>query len=150
MELKIKVVTLIALIGALIAFIGVFMDWVSILGFTGGSGWEMITEDMDGANAKIFAIISFVLIIVALLLAILDIVDVKLADVKIMQIVTIVVGLLIAVMVFLAVNDIMSLMKDMGAPDDALSYGIGFFLSLIGGVVVALAGILGITGVVKE
>ena len=141
MEMKIKMLTLIALIGALVALIGVFLPWMSdsFMGITiSMSGWDMITMDGASGTEHTCMIIAFVMIIVALLLAILDIVDVKLADAKIMQIITLIVGVLIVVLIIIAVKD----------GFDQLTYG--GYMSIIGGALVAVAGVLGITGVVKE
>ena len=142
MEIKIKTLTLIALIGALVALIGVFLPWISdsIMGIIpiSMSGWDMITMDGASGTEHTCMIIAFVMIIVALLLAILDIVDVKLADAKIMQIITLIVGVLIVVLIIIAVKD----------GFDQLTYG--GYMSIIGGALVAVAGVLGIAGVVKE
>jgi len=141
MEMKIKTLTLIALIGALVALVGIFLPWMSesFMGITiSMSGWDMITLDGASGTEYMCMILGFVMIIVALLLAILDIVDVKLADAKIMQILTLIVGALIVVFILIAVKD----------GFDVLTYGA--YMSIVGGVLVVLAGILGIAGVVKE
>ena len=141
MEMKIRVVTLIALIGALIALIGVFLPWISetFMGITiSMNGWDLMTLDGASGTEQTCMMIGFVMIIVALVLIILDIVDVKLADAKIMQIVTIIVGLLILVLYFVAVKD----------GFDVLAYG--GYLTLVGGAIIAVAGILGVTGIIEE
>ena len=152
MEIKIKIASLLALVGAFIALIALFMPWMTFKGpggSFGATGWDLIT-DSAGAAATTFALIALVLAIIVLLLAIISILNVKIADKKTIGILMCVLGLVIVIMTYLAVWDQEMALENLGYTSVTLSYGAGMFISMIGGVLVMVAGILDATGIIKE
>jgi len=150
--MKINVASILALIGALIALIAVFMPWMAVgAGYfkVSVTGWGFITDNA-GAAATAFATIVLVVTIIALLFAILSALDVKLADKKVVGIIMVLLGIVIAAMTYLAVFDQYAAVNNLIHDTSMLSYGIGMFMGIIGGVLVMVAGILGVTGIAGD
>ena len=147
MESKVKVITLVAFIGALIALVGVFMPWMTSGPFS-ISGWEFITDDGEAA-ASVFALIALISTIIALAVSALDLLNVKITEPVLIYMLLMVQGIVIAVMVFMAVYDQFLAIENLGYSTENISYGFGAFVSIIGGVLVAVAGAISVIGAIK-
>ena len=148
MELKVKVVILIAFIGALVALAGVFMPWMTS-GPLSISGWEFITDDGEAA-ASVFALIALISVILALVFTVLDLLNVKITEPVLIYMFLMVQGIVIAVMVFMSVYDQFLAIENLGYSTENISYGFGAIVSIIGGVLVAVAGVISIIGAIKK
>ena len=148
MELKVKVVILIAFIGALVALAGVFMPWMTSGPFS-ISGWEFITDDGEAA-ASVFALIALISVILALVFTVLDLLNMKITEPVLIYMFLMVQGIVIAVMVFMAVYDQFLAIENLGYSTENISYGFGAIVSIIGGVLVAVAGVISIIGAIKK
>lgn len=141
MEKK-QIMFLLVLVGALIAIIAAFMQWIVIdLGFFGKaniSGWEIITGDKkaDGVDSGYFVTISFVLAILVLVGALLNVVGMLPEQIgKYSSVLLLLFGIIIAVMAIAFFSSEIS-------GKDLIGAGTGLWMSLVGGILIALPSIL--------
>ena len=146
MERK-QIMSLLVIVGALIAVVGIFLSWfewsvtVPLIGTetTKYTGWELITDGDLDFDGKIYVTIAFVLALIVLIGALINLVGV-LPDqiVRYSSLLLLILGLLTAVMaiVFFATE----INKDVLV--GSYGAGIGLWLAVVGGILIAIPSIL--------
>lgn len=147
MKFKLSYVGLIGVIFAVIALAAIFFDWVAAdVGNISWTGWELFSDADDSYDGymRYYPVLTLVAAVVALLVYALEFVGL---GSNITRIVGIVFGVLVIVFAFLAYNEFTDLL---GPASDMVSMGAGLYLTFVGGIGVAVAGILGFLGILPE
>jgi len=140
MGFKMSYVGIIVLLGALLALVGVFLDWyfVDITNMR-VSGWDIF----DLGDIYDLYYLPLIVLILAALALILGLLEFAGKSSPITRILLIVFGLLIAVLSFVVYNDIVG-------DSNLAEMGIGLYMEIIAGIMLILAPVLAMAGVLKE
>ena len=122
---------IISLIGGVLAVIGVFMEWVDGLGFTGWDYFDILSK-FDGAPTSVYVPLFIVILgAIAAIIALLDI-----AGAGGGRLLPFIIGILVIVLPFWMFMDIYPSMTIADILDTL--NGIGFYLLLAGGVIMII------------
>ena len=145
---KSNVLGIVALIGAILMVVGVFLAWVNvevaILGSTNYSGWQVYTDDtFKDADYNYAPLVTLIAGIVAIITAIVPIV-LKTANIgRILGAVSLILGIVSLILIFMF-NGTMDSITLYGYTLASTSAGMGLWIALVGSVLLVLGGILDI------
>ncbi|MBR7152810.1 MAG: hypothetical protein IKD00_03575 [Candidatus Methanomethylophilaceae archaeon] len=141
-DVKSNLFGILAIVGGLLMIVGVFMDWVVFdLGFLGTetvSGMEVLDE-LESDEVSMYApMIALVIGVVSLLVGGVSLLG-KADDMKrIMSIATIILAIVVVIFAFMFNGELSG--DDFGI----VEAGTGLWIALVGGIVSAVGGVLGI------
>lgn len=141
-DVKSNLFGILAIVGGLLMIVGVFMDWVVFdLGFLGTetvSGMEVLDE-LESDEVSMYApMIALVIGVVSLLVGGVSLLG-KADDMKrIMSIATIILAIIVVIFAFMFNGELSD--DDFGI----VEAGAGLWIALVGGIVSAVGGVLGI------
>ena len=141
-DVKSNLFGILAIVGGLLMIVGVFMDWVVFdLGFLGTetvSGMEVLDE-LESDEVSMYApMIALVIGVVSLLVGGVSLLG-KADDMKrIMSIATIILAIVVVIFAFMFNGELSD--DDFGI----VEAGAGLWIALVGGIVSAVGGVLGI------
>jgi len=152
--LKIKISALVAFFGSIVVIIGMFMPWISMRltvyydTVDIATGWEILTGDGSGAT---YALLAFIMTLAVFAIAIINLIKAKFIVSASLNIVTMAFGVLIFILIFLSTTEIIGPIP----PPEPFSFtphligGVGILVSVIGGSIIAIAGIAGTISAVR-
>lgn len=141
-DVKSNLFGILAIVGGLLMIVGVFMDWVVFdLGFLGTetvSGMEVLDELGSDEVSMYAPMIALVIGVVSLLMGGVSLLG-KADDMKrIMSIATIILAIIVVIFAFMFNGELSG--DDFGI----VEAGAGLWIALVGGIVSAVGGVLGI------
>ena len=144
-----NVLGIVALIGALLMIVGVFVAWVNIevviLGSQNYTGWQVYTDDtFADAQYNYAPLVALIAGIVAFFTAVLPIVLKNATANRILGIVSLILGVVALILMVLFNGTMDSL--DLALVSFTASTGVGLWISLAGSVLLILGAILDIAG----
>jgi len=139
MEFKMSIYGILLLIAGIVALVAVFLSWTTGISFT---GWDIFgMRSYPGAPWEVYVpLIVLILAIVAILFALCELLDIGLLDKMVKNIIVLVVGVLMVVLLLLFPDDLSKIGNA----------GIGYFLSLIAGILLILVPLLSMLKVLPE
>lgn len=145
-----NVLGIVALIGALLMIVGVFVAWVNIevviLGSQNYTGWQVYTDDtFADAQYNYAPLVALIAGIVAFFTAVLPIVLKNATANRILGIVSLILGV-VALILMVLFNGTMDSLVVLGYKVASTSAGTGLWISLAGSVLLILGAILDIAG----
>jgi len=145
-----NILGILALIGAILMIVGVFISWVSldiiILGSEDYSGWQVYSDEMfSDAEYNYAPLVTLVAGIVAFFTAVLPIVLKKPAVNRALGVVSLILGIVALVLMVLFYGQMDSISFGSLASLSA-NAGMGLWISLVGAVLLVLGAIVDIAG----
>ncbi len=145
-----NILGILALIGAILMIVGVFVSWVSldiiILGSEDYSGWQVYSDEMfSDAEYNYAPLITLVAGIVAFFTAVLPIVLKKPAVNRALGVVSLILGIVALVLMVLFYGQMDSI-EIGGYTLASASAGTGLWISLVGAILLVLGAIVDIAG----
>ena len=145
-----NILGILALIGAILMIVGVFISWVSldiiILGSEDYSGWQVYSDEMfSDAEYNYAPLITLVAGIVAFFTAVLPIVLKKPAVNRALGVVSLILGIVALVLMVLFYGQMDSI-EIGGYTLASASAGTGLWISLVGAILLVLGAIVDIAG----
>ncbi|MDO5853783.1 MAG: hypothetical protein Q4Q62_07050 [Thermoplasmata archaeon] len=146
---KANLLGIIGLVGAVLMIVGVFLAWMEasfdiVIYSTSQSytGWQIYTEGMEGSY-NYASLVALIAGIVALITTIIPIVLKNATANRALGIVTLILAVVAIVLMVLFYGDMDALVVE-GHTVASTTAGIGFWLSMVGGIVLAVGGIVDI------
>ncbi len=145
-----NVLGIVALIGALLLIIGVFVAWVNVevvlLGSSKYTGWQVYTDDaFADAQYNYAPLVTLIAGVVAFFTAILPIVLKNATANRILGIISLILGV-VALILMVLFNGTMDNLVILGYKVASTTAGTGLWISLAGSVLLILGAILDIAG----
>ena len=145
-----NILGILALIGAILMIVGVFISWVSldiiILGSEDYSGWQVYSDEMfSDAEYNYAPLVTLVAGIVAFFTAVLPIVLKKPAVNRALGVVSLILGIVALVLMVLFYGQMDSI-EIGGYTLASASAGTGLWISLVGAILLVLGAIVDIAG----
>ena len=145
-----NILGIVALIGALLMIVGVFVTWanveVIILGQEGYTGWQVYSDEMfEDAEYNYAPLVALITGIVAFFTAVLPIVLKKPSVNRILGIVSLILGVVALVLMVLFYGQMDSI-EIAGYKIASITAGTGLWISLAGSVLLILGAIIDIAG----
>ena len=153
MEMKISIFGILVIVGAVIALISVFLNWIDVsvpgLYSDSGTGWDIFREE----NGTFFMKMPLVVIVLAVIAIVLGILEFLGKGQQISNIVILVIGVLVIVLSYLAYNAFVDLGEETLGVWWLLvkvKMGYGLFMTFASGIIMIIASILKMAKVLPD
>jgi|GEM_PF-1745186 len=156
MQQQVSVIGLILLVGAILALLGVFLDWVTFSGSgvsVSATGWDLTSGKLMGVDfmRNLVPLVVIILAVIVIVFAIMDF----LGKGNQVMFAVLVIGIVVILLSFAAYDSFKSIFDMVGGivPGGIgvdISMGIGIYVEFVAGAILIIASLLVLAGVIKE